>query len=499
MADNIFTQTAEGVKSGLLGLVGQQAAGASGAKLAQSKKKGFTPSQMDVIYSDPNDLINQIIAGAAASDPTASGTVTPQAISPITNTQIGGGAASANQPMYSSTRYSKDFLGGALTAEFDSKYNRYYIAETDQYGVKHEVAIIGDDKNPGAYRVVDKLQGIQDILAEYKAKPNGIAQLKVELWNKGLLSGAAGKASIASKNAIDKTFAAALSNSVDQLTATNFNNADTKQFKGFSGMLAATTSYAGTRTSMNYNYTPKDIAAADITSFIQDYLGRGATAKEVSDYTKALKDFEKTHPQKSVVTTDALGMERNRVTYAGASEADKQAVKVAILSKSLSDKGIDPSAISRAGGAIAQGMDQLKQTAAAYGVVGFDDAKALSTMINVIKPGGDIKTEQEKIKQVAKVAYKNLASALDSGLTVKDVADQYSYYNQKILEKPGITDVFDPYIQTALHNGGKGGLMTTDEYVRYLKSQPEWAKTQNAREEAASYATTILKQFGLMA
>jgi hypothetical protein len=250
---------------------------------------------------------------------------------------------------------------------------------------------------------------------------------------------------------------------------------------------------------MNYNYTPKDIAALDITSFIRENLGRGATSEEVSNYVKSLAAFEKAHPQKSVVTTDALGIERNRVTYTGASEADKAAVKVAILAKSLADKGVDPSAISKAGGAIAQGMDQLKQTAAAYGIVGFNDAKALSTMINVIKPGGNIKNEQEKMKQVAKITYKNLASALDSGLTVKDVADQYSYYNQKILEQPGVTDVFNPYIQTALHNSGKSGLMTTDEYVKYLKNQPEWAKTQNAREEAASYANTILKQFGLMA
>ena len=53
--------------------------------------------------------------------------------------------------------------------------------------------------------------------------------------------------------------------------------------------------------------------------------------------------------------------------------------------------------------------------------------------------------------------------------------------------------------QKALTGGANGGTMTQDEYVRYLKGKPEWAKTQNAREEAAGYATQILKSFGLMA
>lgn len=450
------------------------------------------------LYNNPAALAERIVASANTSDPTANNTVTPQAISPITNQPIGTYVMKP-EATYSAGGYSRDFLAGGLTSEYDSKYNRYYIAKTDQYGVKHEVAIIGDPNNPGAYRVVDKLQAIQDIINQYKTKPNGIAQLKIELWNKGLLKGSAGQASIAARNQIDKTFAAALATTVDELTATNFNNADSKQFKDLNGLLTATTSYAGTRTSTNYNYTPKEIAASDITAFIQENLGRGATAKEVAEYTKALQEFERSHPQKSVVTTDALGMERNRVTYSGASEQDKAAVKVAVLAKSLSSAGVDPSSISKAGGAIAQGMSQLKETAAAYGIVGYDDSKALNTMIGLLKPGGNINAEKEKMKQLAKVTYKNLGSALDSGLTVKDVADQYSYYNQKILEKPGVTDVFDPLIQTALQNNGKSGLMSTDEYVRYLKNQPEWAKTQNAREEAASYATTILKQFGLIA
>jgi len=503
MADNIFTQTAEGIKSGLFGLAGQQAAGPKGATAAKTKTTGKFVKPADVVYSDPDAFYQQIVSAGSTTDPTTSSTVIPNNISPLTNQAIGGTAGTPGSP-YTMGTYTADFLGGngaspRLGANYDEKYKRYYISMTDAYGTKHDVAIIGDPKNPSAYRVVDKLQGIQEILGEYQAKPGGIAALKEELWRKGSLTGAKGKASIANGKNIDSTFIAALSSYVDELTFSNFNNADTKQFKTFGDILDSTKSFAGTRTSMNYTYTPKSIAAQDITGFIQTQLGRSATSQEVSDYTAALQTFEREHPQKSIVTTDALGMERNRVSYTGASEQDKIAVKVAVLAKSLTAAGVDPSTISKAGGAIAQGMDLLKQTAGAYGLVGYDDKKALNTMIGTLKPGGDIKAEQEKMKQVAKVTYKNLASSIDQGLTVKDVADQYAYYNQKILEKPGVTDVFDPYIQKALHNDGKSGLMSTNDYVTYLKNQPEWAKTQNAREEAASYANTILKQFGLIA
>ena len=463
---------------------------------APSKKQ---EKPADVIYSDPNALINQILKNSNSTDPTATGTVFPQAISPLTNATVG--ATGTLSDKYSATAFAQDFGGGigALTSEIDPKTRRAYIAQQDAYGVKHEVAIIGNPDDPTQYQILDKATAVQLIINQYKSKPGGIQALKNQLFDRKILKGNTGKASLLAKDKIDGGLVAALLIGVDNLTASNFNNSANKQFDSLSSYLSGTQGYAGTRTSTNYTYTPKDIAAKDITSFIQQELGRGATAKEVADYTSALQTFEREHPQKSVVTTDRLNNVKSSITYTGATEADKLSVKVAVLNKALTAKGVDPSAISKEGGAIAQGMDALKQSAAAYGLVGYDDARALNTMIGTLKPGGDIKAEQEKMKQVAKVTYKNLASSIDQGLTVKDVADQYAYYNQKILEKPGVTDVFDPYIQKALHNDGKSGLMSTNDYVTYLKNQPEWAKTQNAREEAASYANTILKQFGFIA
>jgi hypothetical protein len=282
------------------------------------------------------------------------------------------------------------------------------------------------------------------------------------------------------------------------MTFTNFYASATQNFQSFDKVLAGAKGYAGTRISNRITYSNKDEAIADLSSFVNEYLGRGATPKEVSDYIDTLTKLEAASPTKAKVTTDALGMETNRVeTAGGVSQDQKTALKVAIISQALKAKGIDPAAISKTGGKIAIGMDQLKANAAAYGVR-YDDKMALDGMLTAIQPGGSVDKIKEIQKQTAKGLYKNLASAIDAGTSIKDIADQYNYYNNKILEKVTPTDVFDPDIQAALHNDGKSGIMNLNDYMIRLKSKPEWAMTQNARESAADYANTILKQFGLM-
>jgi hypothetical protein len=63
--------------------------------------------------------------------------------------------------------------------------------------------------------------------------------------------------------------------------------------------------------------------------------------------------------------------------------------------------------------------------------------------------------------------------------------------------------VFDKSIQKALTNEGKQGVMTYGNFELLLRNSPEtssvWANTKKAKEEAASYANSILQSFGLMA
>jgi hypothetical protein len=510
-ATNALEDFVKGVGAGV---VGRQFAPQNPqvASAAQSALSGNTMSAADAaaaaasayVVPTPEELLSSITSSASTKDPTATGTVTPSTISPITNLPAGavGGSPSNSMTGYSLSSYQSDFAGnpnaGLLPqlSILKDKNDQFYVGKTVN-GVPHKVAIMGDPSNPNAYKVLDVETAYKDILAPYLGKKGGIAALKQEMWRKGQFGNANGKASIAAGDKIDTTFNNVLIKYIDELTFSNFTNADTRRFISFGQMLSDTKNFAGTKTSTSTTLTPKDIAAQDITAFVQSYLGRGATSEEVSSYQKTLNDYERAHPTKATVTTDALGTERNRVTTSTISEQDKAALKVAVVANALKAQGVDPAAISKTGGIISQSMDALKESAAKYGMA-MDDRMALNEVMETLKPGGDIKQRAEIIKQNAKLMYKNLASYIDQGGSVKDVADNYNYYKKKYLETVGETDVFDPDIQKALHNDGKAGVMNLNDFIVNLKKKPEWAKTTNAREEASNYANVILKSFGLV-
>jgi hypothetical protein len=291
------------------------------------------------------------------------------------------------------------------------------------------------------------------------------------------------------------------------MTRSNFlsgtRNATFYPFKNFLTGVAAD-SKAGTTTSTGYytNLTNEKAATDEISMFIKQYLNRGATAPEIDAYKKALEKFEREHPEKIVatVTTDATGTEKTRKqtrTTGGASDADKQAIMTSIMTDSLAKNGYNIDQISQTGGLLARGIDAIKKQASDYGVL-VDNSAALNAVFDALKPGGSIETENEKIKQKAKLQYKNLSSAIDAGLTVKDIADQYNEYKKKYLETISPTDVFDPDIQKALNNNGKSQIMNLNDWTVLLKNKPEWPMTMNAREEASSWLNSLLKEFGEM-
>jgi hypothetical protein len=357
---------------------------------------------------------------------------------------------------------------------------------------KSQVVLMGDPTDASKYIVTDYTTAINRILDPYR-KSNKLSQLKQTLINRGFLTAAQAAKSVGE----DKTFMKGLIASIDDMTRTNFTTGkDSKIFRDYVANLTGFSATPITTTSTLVNLTDKKIAAADITAYINETLGRPATPDEVSDYVSSLNKFEIANPSKATVTAVG-GAEKRRVQTAGASDQDKQAIKVAVLSKALTAQGIDPTSISKTGGAIAQNMDILKQTAAKYGMA-MDDRMALDHVVETLKPGGDIKQRTELIKQNSKLMYKNLASYIDQGGTIKDVADNYNYYKKKYLETAGETDVFDKDIQKALHNDGKAGVMNLNDFIVSLKQKPEWAKTMNAHEEAANYANTVLKSFGLV-
>ena len=513
--------------------VGQSISGAKVSTLgkfpAPSQVSSADKKKLET-WSTPQQLTTDILNRAGSQDPTAGGkTLTTSPLSPLTgqpvvqnlDTTVGN---------FSTGGLSADFIGDqakgiapnlSMSPAIDKTTGKYYVQVIDPAtGAGRKVYVLGDPNNPKAYQVMDYEQGAQYFIKQYTDKgAAGIKQLKKLLADNYTYKNQTIARQDNSLGTLTDNTMSAIQKYLDELTTTNFNLGPTRGFISVGGALNSDPSqpnYAGTRTSVSTTYTPNDIATMDFNSFMTQQLGRGATSQEVSEYLDVLHNYEKQHPQKSVVTTDSLGTERNRVTYSGATAEDKKMLMVGLLSKALTDKGINPDDISKSGGAIARGMQDLQAYAAAYGLGHYSNAKTMNSLVNAsvltnakatnadtlkmiqdtLVPGGSIDTEKAKIKAQAKEIYKPLASYIDSGGSIKDIAEQYNYLNQKYLETLGPVDVFNPDIQKGLMGDGKN-IMNQNDYIRMLKSKSEWGYTQNAREEAAQYANKILSSFGL--
>jgi hypothetical protein len=265
-------------------------------------------------------------------------------------------------------------------------------------------------------------------------------------------------------------------------------------FAGFGNWFSKRANYgSGGGPEVSMVETPRPEADQDIDSFFNEMLGRDATAAEKNDYFERLQREEKKAKR---TTTSKGGVSKTVDTLLTAD--DYYRIRTDVLKPSVA--GTDLEKIAAGNGKIAQDISELKAYANSYGVR-LDTKKALNEITAGMKPGsaGSLEAQKKSILEMSKLLYSNLAPQIDSGLKVADIAGQYAAYKSKILELPSESiDVFDNDIQAALRNGGKAGTMSYTDFEIAMRRDPRWSKTQNAREEASSYANSILKSFGLV-
>jgi len=480
-----------------------------GASQKQAKKEKAAQDKarlQGTFTKSADEVINSIVenAGKATADPTAIGATNPVAANgTLPNAGVGTPSVDAlTGGTYSNMGYMQDFVGlngqpARISVNVDPKTQRPFIGMTNAAGTLDYVVLIGDPKNPGQYKVSDLGTAFKDFLSYYKDQPGGLATLKKNLYEEGNgVRTADAKASLGTGNTYDKTLASAIVNKILSITGTNYYNAGSKQFISYTGDTAGA-GYAGTRTSVEAQLLDQVQAGTDLDSFMQQYLGRNATSQEAADYLKAYNSFAKEHPTKVTTTTDRLGYSKAKTSTGGMSQDEIKAIQVGMLSDALRAAGKNPDTISKLGGEIGRTISALKGTAADYGLM-YDDNMALQDTIKSVQPGASVQAQQDMLKNLAKVKYKQFASAIDSGLTIKDITNQYSQLHNKYLETMVPLDPLSIDAQKALTGGQGGNAMTQDEYITYLKANPAWGKTQNAREDAASYLNTIGKMFGFV-
>jgi hypothetical protein len=123
------------------------------------------------------------------------------------------------------------------------------------------------------------------------------------------------------------------------------------------------------------------------------------------------------------------------------------------------------------------------------------------TIQNVLTGGMMQQDVERQQRELAKTKYGHLANLIEQGFSLEDIADSYKTQASKILERdPNSIDMSQGAYSTAFDFGeeGKKRMMSTSEWEMKLRSDATfgWDKTQNARDEARSLASSISQAFG---
>jgi len=259
--------------------------------------------------------------------------------------------------------------------------------------------------------------------------------------------------------------------------------------------------YTATQTSSTI---PNDNSiVSTINNVFQQYYGRDANQTEISDWLPQLKSQytdKAGRPQTTVKYTYKNGQLVNTETLTAQGEDPKLWLDDKI--KARVQRGlVDVNALNIPEGPTGQYFVAVKKLAANNGI-NLSDSAARSYATNIVSGVIDQNTAYNTIRESAANAFPSLGEKIKQGIDLKTLADPYIQSMSNILEIPdtGI-DLFDPKIRSAMAfttPDGKVGTKSIYDFEKELRQDPRWQYTNNARQQAASVATTVLKDFGFM-
>lgn len=356
-------------------------------------------------------------------------------------------------------------------------------------GVGRPVLEVGGNKKPSVYQDTNYSAIRAKILQDAQKVPGGLGDLFLKLKNTGAIT----QETFDSKNISAPDFSKALRYLVEQYSIEMVNNYSVlgqKNVKTFSNWLADDMKEAGKTSKTTYDMvvTNRQDAADEANQFFMQYLGRAATKVERDNYFRELNAAEK----KAVRSTTRTAEGNTTTTGELLSETDRALIMGKVAGNAI--KGTDIDTLMKAGGVAAQDVDTILSIGRNYGVK-VSREQATKYVADNLRQGKNLNSTKAKIIEISRSNYKNFSDKISEDVSVKELAGNYIYNKAQTLElNPDAIDIFDADIQDAIN----GNVTMTDFNVR-LRQNPAWAKTKNAKDEAAEYANTILKSFGLMA
>jgi hypothetical protein len=153
-------------------------------------------------------------------------------------------------------------------------------------------------------------------------------------------------------------------------------------------------------------------------------------------------------------------------------------------------------------GTAAQLGAHMREVATNYGVP-FSEQFITDQIGQVQRGQGTLDGFDSLMRARAKATFPHLAAQIDSGMTVREIADPYIATYAQTLEVPETgVQLSDLAIQKALQvkDPTTGALSSKPmhEFVREVKNDPRWDKTKNAEEEAYRMVNRLGKDMGFL-
>ncbi len=157
-------------------------------------------------------------------------------------------------------------------------------------------------------------------------------------------------------------------------------------------------------------------------------------------------------------------------------------------------------------GTIDSTMGNLKSIAADYGVP-FSDQSTFGWAQKIAEGTATQDGFSSLVQQHAKTLFPHLAEQINSGFTVRQIADPYMQIaaQQGVLTNPAEANLSDPKWSRALQSRDKEGKitgpMTLDDWTRQLMTDPSygWDHTSQARDAAINITKSLGQTFGVLA
>lgn len=237
-------------------------------------------------------------------------------------------------------------------------------------------------------------------------------------------------------------------------------------------------------------------AAAQIGTVFSTLLKRDATAQEVTALTKILNDFEKKNPfvTKDGKTTGGLDRTQFLTDLIKSGTYSKNPKAFPKILNKLSEEV----ASRKAGEEEGTNLDNsqlIAETARLNGVT--VTPEQMLGYLSDIKNGKKIGAIQQNIRNIAGTGYpENIKKLIAEG---NDLLTIYSPYRRTMAAELELNEnaigLEDPSLQAAI---GPDREMTLFDFKKNLRKDNRWQYTENARQEASSLVSTVLKDFGFM-